>query len=181
MGKRKRKVLPGTYLVDKIIDKRTVGGNLELLISWKGYGPEGHTWETACHIPKELVQAFLKDAQKHTTNEDAGSLQDNPRKKRRTEADFGGTSREQDPSNDEQKALQEQLLQEIEQRRKISSKNRTSKGMFDKKNISALSWRNYVHAFFKQHRGFHIECCLKSYTNADSYITHYYRHHMLLA
>jgi len=80
----------------------------------------------------------------------------------------------------EQKALQEQLLQEIE-RRKISSKNRTSKGMFDKKNISELSWRNYVRAFFKQHIGFHIKCCLKSYTNADSYITHYYRHHMLLA
>lgn len=87
-------------------------------------GPEGYTctWEPACHVPKELVEAFLKDAQKHTTNEDATSLQDN-----RT-ADFGGSSREQDQSNDEQKALQEKLLQEIGKRKNMSTKKRTNKG-----------------------------------------------------
>lgn len=186
-------LLPGTYIVDKIIKKRKVRGNVELLVSWQVYGTEDNTWEPVHHLPTELVEAFLnprekedsrrqKRRQKDTTNGDATSLQDNPRKKRKTVIEFGASSTEEveDQSNEEQKALQDQLLQEVKKRKRstlFSSKTRTKKGKFSKKKISDISWRNYVRSFFKQHEGFHMHCCKKPYNNAESFITHQYRHH----
>ena len=127
MGKRKRKVLPDTYIVDKILKKRKVRGNVELLVSWQ-YGTEDNTWGPLHHLPTELVKAFLtpkeKDdarRQKDTTNADATSLQDNPWKKRKTEKEFGASSTAEveceNQSNEEHKALLDQLLQEMKKQK----------------------------------------------------------------
>lgn len=35
----------GLFLVDKVLDKRTVKGSVQYLIQWKGYGKKYNTWE----------------------------------------------------------------------------------------------------------------------------------------
>ncbi|KAJ7390352.1 hypothetical protein OS493_025603 [Desmophyllum pertusum] len=41
-------------------------------------------------------------------------------------------------------SLQDQLLQEIDKRAKFSTKSRTARGTFTKKDTEHLSWKNYV-------------------------------------
>ena len=92
----KRKVLPGTYIVDKIVKKRKVNGKVELLVSWRGYSSEDSIWAPLHHLLPKILDAFLNP-------EDATSLQDNPRKKnKKTEA---SSTEEVDQTNKEQKAL----------------------------------------------------------------------------
>ena len=171
MGKRKRKVLPGTYIVDRIVTQRKKGGKVEFLVAWHGYGPEDNTWEPGEHLPTGMVHAFLNPREKE--GEQANSLQDNPRRKKDV-AELGESS-----TNTDQKALQHQLLNEIATRKTgmFSKKSRTSEGTFTKKETCHLAWRNYVRSFFKQHEGFHMLCCENIYNKADSFITHYHRHH----
>ena len=38
------------YVVKQILDKRVVDGQVEYLISWKGYGPEENSWEPITNL-----------------------------------------------------------------------------------------------------------------------------------
>lgn len=62
------------------------------------------------------------------------------------------------------KGLNDMLLKEIDRRAKFSTKSRTERGTFAKKDVQDLSWKNYVRFFFDQHPGFKSTCqCGKSY------------------
>ena len=90
-----------------------------------------------------------------------------PVKKQKTEA---SSTEEVDQTNEEQKALQDQLFQEIQKRKGtfISKKSKTKDGKFWRKKKSELSWKNLVHTFFNEHKGFHIVCCEKTYERRSS-------------
>ena len=71
-------------------------------------------------------------------------------------------------------SLQDILLREIKSRANVSTKFRTARGTFAKKDVEDLSWKNYVRHFFDQHPGFKTTCsgCEKSYDKAESFLTH---------
>ena len=71
-------------------------------------------------------------------------------------------------------SLQDILLREIKSRANVSTKFRTARGTFAKKDVEDLSWKNYVRHFFGQHPGFKTTCsgCEKSYDKAESFLTH---------
>ena len=71
-------------------------------------------------------------------------------------------------------SLQDILLREIKSRANFSTKFRTARGTFAKKDVEDLSWKNYVRHFFDQHPGFKTTCsgCEKSYDKAESFLTH---------
>ena len=49
------------YEVDKVVDHRLVGGTIEFLLRWKGYGPEDDAWtaesDMSCH---NLVEDYFQ-------------------------------------------------------------------------------------------------------------------------
>ena len=67
-------------------------------------------------------------------------------------------------------------IPEIDRRAKFSTKLRTERGTFAKKDVQDLSWKNYVRFFFDQHPGFKSICqCGKSYEKAESFLSHLQR------
>ena len=92
-------------------------------------------------------------------------------------AAFGNRRIKQKMVSSESDSLQNLLLQEISKRAKFSTKPRTTRGTFAEKGVDHLSWRNYVRHFFHEQPEFIMPCCGKSYNIADSFITHWYRHH----
>jgi hypothetical protein len=48
------------YEVERILNSRKVGRQLQYLIRWKGYGPEEDTWQLKADVPNapKLVQRF---------------------------------------------------------------------------------------------------------------------------
>ena len=74
------------------------------------------------------------------------------------------------------KGLNDLLLKEIDRRAKFSTKSRTERGTFAKKDVEDLSWKNYVTFFFDQHPGFKSTYqCGNSYEKAESFLTHLQR------
>jgi len=70
-------------------------------------------------------------------------------------------------------SLNNLLLKEIDRREKFSTKSRTKRGTFSKKEVEDLSWKNYVRCFFDQLPGFESTCqCGKSNEKAESFLTH---------
>ena len=55
---RVRLAVMGIYEVERIVTKRFVGSKAEYFIQWKNYCPSKNTWETAEHLPEELITAF---------------------------------------------------------------------------------------------------------------------------
>eukprot|EP00007_Cunea_sp_BSH-02190019_P008353 CAMPEP_0174241498 /NCGR_PEP_ID=MMETSP0417-20130205/23548_1 /TAXON_ID=242541 /ORGANISM="Mayorella sp, Strain BSH-02190019" /LENGTH=210 /DNA_ID=CAMNT_0015320745 /DNA_START=64 /DNA_END=693 /DNA_ORIENTATION=+ len=56
-----------TFVVEKVVDKRTFKGELQYLLKWEGYSSDDNTWEPASGLncPK-LVAAFEKEHAKKT-------------------------------------------------------------------------------------------------------------------
>ena len=48
----------GVYEVERVVAKRIRGGKTELFLQWKNYSPAENIWETAEHVPEELITAF---------------------------------------------------------------------------------------------------------------------------
>ena len=49
------------YEVDRIIGHKGEGDDRTYLIRWKGYGPEGDTWEPVANImADESIQSYLE-------------------------------------------------------------------------------------------------------------------------
>ena len=82
-------------------------------------------------------------------------------------------NRQKKQTKQTKKGLNDLLLKEIDRRAKFSTKSRTERGTFAKKDVQDLSWKNYVRFFFAQHPGFKSTCqCGKSYEKAESFLTH---------
>ena len=56
--------LPDIYVVDKILDSRIKGGEIEYKVKWKGYTMRETTWEPQGHLlnhgSEEIVQEYLQ-------------------------------------------------------------------------------------------------------------------------
>ena len=47
------------YIVERILDSKKVGQQIEYYVKWKGYGPEENTWEPKAHLanaPEKLAE-----------------------------------------------------------------------------------------------------------------------------
>ncbi len=57
------KILPGTFVVEKILDKRMKGGKVEYLVKWDGYTEADNTWEPLKNLANVvyLVEQFEQE------------------------------------------------------------------------------------------------------------------------
>lgn len=89
-----------------------------MLVSWEGFEEKDSTREPVENLPTEMVEAFRDHGKKQT------------RQKQTTNS------------------LNDLLLKVIDWRSKFSTKSKTERGTFAKKDVEDLSWKNYVRCFF---------------------------------
>ena len=64
-GVRKKKKPVETYIIEKIVDKKTLKGKVYYLVKWKGYSKSSNTWEPQNNLKKDvpdLIKGFNKKA-----------------------------------------------------------------------------------------------------------------------
>ena len=117
---------------------------------------------------KQMLVSWEGFDEKHNTWEPVENLP--------TEMVEAFRNRQMKQTKQTKKGLNDLLLKEIDRRAKFSTKSRTERGTFAKKDVQDLSWKNYVRFFFAQHPGFKSTCqCGKSYEKAESFLTHLQR------
>ncbi len=60
------KLLPGTFIVEKILDKRVKGSKVEYLVKWEGYSEADNTWEPTRNLCNVLY--LIDEYEKNNTD-----------------------------------------------------------------------------------------------------------------